>query len=65
MTNNIFVESTFFGLGVVVIGLIILWLVKTLFPHWNVTSIRARAIILFISGFVFHMFVVWSGIDAK
>jgi len=64
MSSNVLIEAIAVGLAVLVLGLVIWFLAKCLFPKADLSTLGAHAVMLFILGFAFHLLSEWMGINA-
>jgi len=62
--SNVLVESLAVGLAVMILGLVLMWIAKAVFPQANMNSLMAHAIMLFILGVSLHLFSECLGINA-
>lgn len=62
--SNLFVETFAVGLAVMILGLILIFLTKTLFPKADLSSFMSHAIMLFVLGVSLHLFSECLGINA-
>ncbi len=64
MSSNVLIEAVAVGLAVLVLGLLIWFLAKNLFPKANLKSFISHAVMLFILGFSLHLFSEYLGVNA-
>lgn len=64
MSSNVLIEAIGVGIAVLVLGLVIWFLAKSLFPKADLSTLGSHAVILFILGFSFHFVSEWLGVNA-
>lgn len=64
MSGNLLVESIVVGLATLIIGLVLWMGGKCLFPQVDMRTVESHIVVLFLIGFILHLFSEWLGVNS-
>ena len=61
--TDLIIEALAVGVGVMIIGLLLMWLAKNILPKTNLNTFFAHTVMLFILGVTVHLVCEWIGVN--